>query len=176
MTAYFASHPRVDYDGVKLRNLVARATMARSVVKRYGVFYPYVVREGERPDTIAFDYYGDSEYAWLVLASNDVVDPYHDWPLDQADFDAYLVAKYGTVEAAMAEVHHYASPDSDLYMYPETRANLPASQRIGFDVEVTTYSWESSLNDDRRNINLLSRRFAARARADLDSAYDGARE
>lgn len=173
---YFRHFPRVDYDGVSLRNLMLRADVARGIIAQYGVFYPYRIMDHERADTIAFDYYGDSRYYWLVLAANDVLDPYHDWPLCDADFDAYIRSKYGTIEAAMSTVHHYENPDADYVMTPETRAALAPSERVGFDVEKTVWQWEWDRNEGRKTIKLLSRRYAARAHRDFVSSFSGDRE
>lgn len=176
MTEYFSNYPLVDYAGKTMRNLVLRADIASSVIKKYGVFYPYRVRDEDRPDTVAFDYYGSSDFFWLVLASNDMVDPYHDWPLSDADFEAYVLAKYGTRETALSTVHHYESATTDRWVYPDTRDNLPPEFLVGFDTEVTAYSWEKSLNEDKKTINLLSKRYARRAEAELRGALLGRRE
>jgi hypothetical protein len=173
---YFRYFPTVDYDGVLTRNLLTRADLAQDIVYRYGIFYPYRIRDHERADTIAHDYYGDSRYFWLVLAANDVLDPYHDWPLDDEDFLQYVRAKYGTVEYAQATVHHYENPDEDYWMTPETRAALPPEERLGFDVEKTVWQWEWDRNDDKKSIKLLSRRYAARAHADFTESFGSDRE
>ncbi len=174
---YFRYFPKVQYeDGVSLRNLMLRADMARDIIYQYGIFYPYRIMEHERADTIAFDYYGDSRYYWLVLASNEILDPYHDWPLCDDDFNQYIRAKYGTVEDAMSTVHHYENPEADYWMTPESRAILPPEDRVGFDNEKTVWQWEWDRNEGRKSIRLLSRRYAAKAHADFVASFKGERE
>lgn len=174
---YFRYFPTISYaPQISLRNLLQRADVARDIVYNYGIFYPYRLKDHERADTVAFDYYGDSRYYWLVLAANDVLDPYHDWPLADADFNEYIKAKYGTLEKAMSQVHHYENPDADYWMTPDTRANLPPEDRVGFDVEKTVWQWEWDKNEDRKSIKLLSRRYAARAHADFVASFKGERE
>lgn len=174
---YFRYFPKVEYSpGVTLSNLLLRADMAKDIINRYGVFYPYRIKDHERADTVAFDYYGDSKYYWLVLAANDILDPYHDWPLCDRDFDAYIRSKYGRLETAMSTVHHYENPEADYWMTPETRAALAPADRIGFDVEKTCWQWEWDRNEDRKSIRLLSRRYAPKAHADLVSSFTGERE
>ena len=60
MIGFFANSPIIEYDGVSMRNLVKRAGIVRSALAKYDVYYPYRIRDWERADTIAFDYYGDS--------------------------------------------------------------------------------------------------------------------
>lgn len=174
MIRYFGNFPLISYGGVDMRNLVLRAGVARSIVDKYGVFYPYRVLDEDRPDTIAFDYYGDSDFAWLVLASNDMVDPYHDWPLCEADFMPYIESKYGSYEASTT-VHHYESPNSSRWMTPTTRENLPPEDRIGFDVEVTHFDWERAMNEEKKKIRLLSRSYSRRAALEIEGALAGGR-
>ena len=177
MIEYFSALPVISYRGRTSTNLMARAGLARGIVERYGVFYPYRVRDWERPDTIAFDYYGDSGYFWLVYAANGIVDPQHDWPLCDRDFDAFVRKKYGSRPAAEAIIHHYENVDPTItvYMSPETRANLPAEQRVGFDVEKTAYAWEEEKNEDKKSVRLLSRRYARQAMAALRTVFGGGR-
>ncbi len=66
--------------------------------------YDYVIKDGERPDTIANAYYGDSNFVWLIFLANDVVDPYYDWPLTQQQFKDFIIEKYGSIEAAKLTV------------------------------------------------------------------------
>ena len=58
------------------------------------LYYPYTVQEGERAEDIAQFYYGSVDYIWLVYMANNIIDPYHEWPLDPRTFNAYLVDKY----------------------------------------------------------------------------------
>lgn len=174
---YFSALPLVDYGGVSTRNLILRSGVAREIVTKYGVFYPYTVRDGERMDTLAFDYYGDSDFFWLVALANDVLDPYHDWPLTSVDFEAYVADKYPSREWALSNVHHYENVDPDVkwWMTPETRAALQPTERIGHDVPVTHYDWEFAANEDKRSIRLLSRKYANRAYSELKRAFFGDR-
>ena len=53
-----------------------------SNVKNYQTYY---VRTGETPDMVASKFYGNSEWYWLLMVFNDLVDPFRDWP--RAGFD-----------------------------------------------------------------------------------------
>lgn len=41
----------------------------------------YVIQNGERPETIAYKYYGNQSLWWLVILVNDIKDPFFDWYL-----------------------------------------------------------------------------------------------
>ena len=100
------------FDTVSYSNTIATNVMARLLisekVKQYGsAYYRYTIKEGERPDHVAFDYYGDSSLSWLVFLSNQIIDPYFDWPLTEDQFNRYLIETYGTREAATEKILYY---------------------------------------------------------------------
>lgn len=173
MTDYFKTFPLIEYDSSLSRNIILRAGVAKEIVERYGVFYPYRVKDHERLDTIAFDYYGDSKFSWLIALANGILDPYTDWPMCDEDFMAYIKDKYGSFEYAAATVHHYENEDPSItwWMSPETRSLLDPTDRIGHDVETTIWEWESQRNEDKKSIRLLSKRYAERALRELKTAF-----
>ena len=94
----------INYNGVPVRNIFTRITFSDLVKKTGAVFYPYTVTEGERPDTIAHQYYDDSRYSWLVYMSNAMFDPYYDWPLTTNEFENFINEKYGQRNIAMEKI------------------------------------------------------------------------
>lgn len=92
---FFENFPNIYHSGMVSKNLLVRVRFLEAVTKNEYIFLPYEVRDGERPDTIAHGYYGDSRYAWVVCLSNDIIDPYYDWYLNTFEFDSYIEKKYG---------------------------------------------------------------------------------
>lgn len=84
-----------------------RAKISNITKNSAHAFYPYQLEDGQRADTIAWKYYNDPYTAWLVYFSNDVVDPYYDWNLDQSAFDDYIVDKYGSIANAQFRIAEY---------------------------------------------------------------------
>jgi hypothetical protein len=76
-------------------------------LKNQFAFYPYTIKEGDRIDTIAYHYYDDDKYAWIVMLSNNIVDPYYDWPLDNENFLAAVTKKYGSLSVAQSTIKEY---------------------------------------------------------------------
>ena len=66
----------------------------------------YIVKNGERPDQIANDFYGDEQYYWIILQINEIVDYYNQWPLSQLELDEYITRKYEN-DAEANSTHHY---------------------------------------------------------------------
>ena len=94
MSEYFENFPTIQYQGKTVRDITRRNRFTSQVSNNPLLFLPYTIKEGERPEDIAYRYYGSVEYTWLVYLANKVIDPYHNWPLPEKDFHNYLIKKY----------------------------------------------------------------------------------
>jgi hypothetical protein len=94
MAKYFENFPIIDYNGKKIRDISRRNTFIKNVSTNPLVFLPYTIRDGERAEDIAQFYYGSTDYVWLVYLSNNIVDPYHQWPKSENELNDYIIAKY----------------------------------------------------------------------------------
>ena len=94
MAEYFENFPIITYQGKRVRDITRRNRFADLVSSNPLLFLPYTVKDGERPEDIAYHYYGSPEYTWMVYLANNILDPYHNWPLSEQDFNNYLEKKY----------------------------------------------------------------------------------
>ena len=142
----------INYNGVPVRNIFTRITFSDLVKKTGAVFYPYTVTEGERPDTIAHQYYDDSRYSWLVYMSNAMFDPYYDWPLTTNEFENFINEKYGQRNVAMEKILFWRDNwrSDDTVKTPSGYNALTSSVRkyfspvTGFNNSVVSYVRASS--------------------------------
>ena len=73
---YFSKFPLMVYDVKGNKNYRLLPDILRRVKLRSGlsssrlVFDKYNVKEGEKPEDIAFKYYGDAQYHWVVMMVN----------------------------------------------------------------------------------------------------------
>lgn len=107
MTDYFKKLPTVYYDKVPAKNIMARADLTKLTRNNGFIFYPYTMEEGDRADMIAYNYYEDSDYTWLIHFSNDVVDPYYDLYISDENFQEFIRKKYGSLADANVNTKHY---------------------------------------------------------------------
>ncbi len=177
---FFKSFPIIEYNHIRSRHIMLRSDLSSKALEKYGVFYSYYVHDHERPDTIAHDYYGDSRFMWLVLLSNDILDPYFDWPLSEADLHAFIAKKYGSLEAAMKLQIGVKNVNNPTYVLSkETVDKLTAATDdtvVGFVSPVYAYDLEVEKNESKKNIRLLSRAFAKHAENDLMGSFDDDRK
>jgi hypothetical protein len=174
-TSYFSNFPSISYNLPLLPNLVQATDVTRRFILRDFYkrnllsFFTYDIADGERPDLVAFALYGDSMLDWLILLPNEILDPYYQWPLSTNQLNDYIRKKYGSISAAMAEIHRYeqiirqrttyTNNDGETIIIPEhslivdqtTYTSLsPSSRRL-----ISKFDHETTLNDKRRNISII---------------------
>jgi hypothetical protein len=168
MKQYFANHPVITYRGLNIRNLMLNAQVVKGVLRKTSVVYPYTLEEGDTPTMIAYDYYGSVDYVWLVLMSNNMIDPYTDWYKSQIDFDAYIDKKYGSYPYAMSTTHHYKHSDPEYPMITPTTYQYMTAEEQGQCTPVSIYDYEQQRNEERRIINLIDSAHAPRIALELE--------
>ena len=174
MANYFRNIPKVKYDingaepnkYLNVTNIMKRISFKPSVIEDISDYYPYRVKDGERPDIISHQKYGSVAYAYLIMLINDIYDPLFDWPLSAQQFEKYLTNKYGSVSSAMGTTKYYYQIVRAEVARTGTSERVPA---VKFIVDQTTYDaldagdrstqsqyeWEDELNDNKRDIKLI---------------------
>lgn len=92
-------------DYVRTKNLFRRAKIRDDFVKSVNLFDTYKIVGEERPEQVAEKLYGSSEYDWVVLISNNIINIKDEWPLSAEEFNRYLNRKYTQEE--LGSIHHY---------------------------------------------------------------------
>jgi hypothetical protein len=170
-TQYFKNFPLVFYNDVKLRNIMLKTNIIRDIFLTDTNFYTYEVRDGEKPSTVAFDYYGSVDFTWLVLMSNQIVDPYFDWIMSNEEFDSHIIKKYGSIPTAQSTIVEYKdilgnSVSLDTYNYYA----LISSSMISNLTPVYAIDKEFELNEQKRNIQLIDRGYANKIASELEKS------
>ena len=176
MSDFFSNYTKIDYNMSKTKplsttravNILNRPQIRDKVLANVSSYYPYNVQPNDRPDTIAYDYYGSVAYTWIILLANDIIDPYYDWPLFGINFDNYIIKKFGSLESARITVHHYEEvirEETTIYTEAEGYKKL-LEKSIVVDESaynnssnpkriVYNYDYEVIERDKKRNIVLI---------------------
>ena len=96
--SYFKSFPYANYtfpDNVTraYKNLSLRPDIIQEIKNGTSIDF-YDVKDGDTPETIAYDVYGDENLNWIIMLANDVFNLYTDWPKDSRLFEQELYDKY----------------------------------------------------------------------------------
>jgi len=174
--SYFKSFPKVavdfhgDGDLVLLSDITKRVRFTDLAKKNNIVFDYYDVKDGETPEYIANEFYGDPLLHWIVLLANNITDRYEDWPMSVAQFEDYVHGKYSNVNAT----HHYefsqtSGDTTKVIEIPNDAANtIPVGA-----VTITNYEYEELLQEQKRKIRLVKPEFVGQIKQELKSRLRG---
>lgn len=112
---FFEKFPKVDYDinrelyskYEKVTNIFFRIGMVRETLNNISSYYVFELENGDTPEIVASKVYADAGAGWMIIYANQILDPQWDWPLDNNQFKKYIIDKYGSVENAKTQIHHY---------------------------------------------------------------------
>lgn len=185
MSNYFSYFPTTEHDltgdgdTVTVTNILKRFAFRKSNIDTLDIFSDFDISEGDRPDIIAEKYYNDSRYAWIVLIFNNIVDPFYEWPLFGENFRNYLVAKYGSIEAAHQTTKKYyrilyqgfKKIDGTVVPVKKLEIDLTTYNSLGSSEKSTqtAYEWEDEQNNNRMHIRLLDAKYLKRVLEEAES-------
>ena len=162
--SYFDKFPLMAYDVKGDKNYKLLPDILRRVKLRSGLrsgaflFDNYDVKDGERPEDIAFKWFGDPEYHWVILMTNNVTDRYYQWPLSQPQFAEHLTDKYGA--GSEDAVHHYEkTTDSGPTSSRDNSHLVECNSDDGDPAIISNRQYEQRKQDEYRQIRLLDRKF-----------------
>ena len=180
--SYFSRFPLMAYD-VKgnnkyklLPNILKRVKLRSGLRSGVFLFDTYDVKDGEKPEDVAFKWFGDARYHWIILMTNNITDRYYQWPLTQPQFQEHLTDKYGA--GSEDAVHHYEkTTDSG-----RTSSNGPNDYshlvECNEDDEnpaiISNRQYEQRKQDGYRQINLLDRRYLNAFVSEFENLIKGA--
>jgi len=130
---------------VLIKNIYKRAKLRTDVDYAITAFDFKVIKEGDRPDTLADKLYGDPELDYVILITNNIINIRDQWPLSNADLYTYMLDKYGS-EEALEEPHHYETREiRDAF----NRTVLEAGHEVDsdFTFSYTTLSGNTATTD-----------------------------
>ncbi len=166
---YFKNFPLVNYNDVSMRNIMLKASIDINLFLNNTKLYTYQIKDGEKPTIIADQYYGDINYAWLVLLSNRIIDPYFEWPLTNQELDAHIIKKYGSLETAQSTVYEYKNLFNEEDRITVDTYTYAYNSNNPLYVPVYTTDKEFELNEQKRNIQLIDRVYAKQIANSLET-------
>jgi len=154
MPEFFFKHfPTIDYDPTgdkntkSIRDILIRVKIKDAVRGTKAIFSKYDVKEGQRPEDVAYEEYGDTGLHWIILMMNEMTDPYYDWPMGLRDLESYVESKYTDVNAT----HHYEIAQSS----GDTNTKIHVAADTVGATAITNYEYEEAVNDKKKQIRLL---------------------
>lgn len=175
MSNYFTYFPNV-YVGVEeangkfgyklTKNIFRRVYLDAKLEKYITAFESFYLSDDMRPDMVANIMYGQPELDWLVLITNNITDPYTQWPKSTNDLNEYINSKYEDPDS----IHHWETNkielsdgtlliDEGIEVNESYRVTMPdGTIRSKQDsiFPITNAEYEINLNEKKRVISLPS--------------------
>ena len=158
---YFSYFPKGTYD---IRNdgnekvvtdLMVRVKVKSKVLDESTLYDLYDVPEGETPEITALKHFGNSQYHWVILLTNDITDRYYGWPLTTYEFENYINDKYTNPDG----VHHYEITQSSGKIKGEGPSDYEHKLIVNSTTPnaeaITNRDYEQRIQDQKRQIKLL---------------------
>lgn len=185
--SYFKHFPKINYGNNSVVNITKRVRVLEEIKKNPLAYLSYFVKDDDTPDNIAYYYYNDPYKVWLVYLANDIIDPYTQWPKKEYDFQEYFKQKYKELSGENGlEILNWGRKTTitDNIVYyenienPEIRLNKytylnDASVNASEWNAVRYYQYEERLNEQKRNIFLIDRKYADRIEKELEEILNG---
>ena len=169
--AYFQYFPQTTFLNQSITNLATSFKLNELVKDNTFTMLNYVVEEGELPDHVAFNYYDNSGYVWLVLMANQILDPYFEWPLTVYDFNQWIKKKYGSIATAQATTIHCEHKTKNITVSAESLTVSNGVSSSDYDA-IDAYTYWDNINENRRNIKLVDKSYLKDIDRQLKNSLD----
>ena len=177
---YFRELPNLQYQSpytsrissstyVTAKNIFRRMKIRDDLKNVFSIFKKYEIDDGDRPDTVARDFYGKSNLDWVVLITANIINVRDEWPLSDKEVYDFTVSKYGLTE--VNNIKHYETKKITnsrgvvvLRSGEIVDADFTINYYDGGDITttpsntvrgVTNYEYEVRENQKKRSIDIL---------------------
>jgi hypothetical protein len=148
---YFQDFPKFLYDfklgstnkttTTVVKDITRNIRFRRDILANIALYDEYDIVDGETPEIIAEKIYGNAEYHWIVMLTNERFDYINDFPLAEPQLVKVIAAKYTNPYA----IHHYV--DSRGYI---VNSDYPGA------TSVSNSDYERAKNEAKRRIKIVS--------------------
>lgn len=174
--SYFRELPNLEYQSflssrkgsdeyLLVKNIFRRVKLRDDLQNVFTIFNKYEIQEGARPDTVAEELYGSSQYDWVVLIGAGIINVRNEWPLSDRDIYRYSEQLYGN---DLNAVHHYETKEikdsngrlilpagkivDSTFTIPDPNISI---QTLNPVVGISNYEYEVRKNNKKRGIYVL---------------------
>jgi hypothetical protein len=182
---FFSKSPNVEYDKKPLvfpfsereyvlaKNFFRRVKVSDMSFASVLYYNKYTMTETDRFDLISQEFYGTTAYDWIIMLTNNIINPFFDVPIRESDLYQIVEKKYNQIDG----IHHYetlsvknslgqeiqtAGLIVDQVFYNSThkfydRGTNTQITKVGNSISypVSNYEHEKKLNDAKKEIYIL---------------------
>ena len=174
----FLSERKSSLDYVEVKNIFRRVKVRDDLYNNFVVFQKYEIPEGARPDTVAEEIFGSPNLDWVVLTVAGIINVRNEWPLSNHDLYNYVENKYGnSINSTKFFETKEVKDSSGRLILPKGKVvdsnfTIPnptnPSATLNPVVGISNFVYETRLNEEKRNINILREEYLAEFLEDME--------
>ena len=156
-------------DFIEVKNIFRRVKIRDDLQSSFTVFNKYEIPMGSRPDMVAEELYGVASFDWIVLTVAGILNVRNEWPLSNRDLYNYSLDKYGdSINSNRFFETTEVKDSSGRLILPKGKVvdsnfTIPKpgtpTATLNPVVGISNYEYETRLNDEKRNINILRKEY-----------------
>lgn len=145
---YFKNFPSFIYNfdiagtntALLIKDITRNVRFRQELLSNITVYDEYDIIDNETPEHISEKIYGNPEYYWVIMLTNDRYDYVNDFPMTQSVLEQYISDKYTNPYG----IHHYKN--SSGFIVNSTYSGASS---------VTNYDYEYAANESKRRIKII---------------------
>lgn len=97
---YFENFPLLYYTlddnttGQVIQDVFRRVVLSSEIRTRNVLYETYDIQDGDTPEMLSDKFYNDPSLYWVILLTNEILDPRFDWPMEWYRLEKYINKKY----------------------------------------------------------------------------------
>ena len=152
-------------DYIMVKNVFRRVKLRDDLYNNFVVFQKYEIPEGARPDNVSEELFGTPNLDWVILTVAGILNVRNEWPLSNRDLYNYAHDKYGN---SLDSIRFFETKEvkdsSGKLILPKGKVvdsnfTIPnptnPSATLNPVVGISNFVYETRLNEEKRNINVL---------------------
>jgi len=173
----FLPEKKSSLDFIEVKNVFRRVKVRDDLYGNFIVFQKYEIPEGARPDTVAEEIFGSPNLDWVILTVAGILNVRNEWPLSNRDLYNYANNKYGeSLNSTRFFETTEVKDSSGRLILPKGKVvdsgfTIPnptnPSATLNPVVGISNFIYETRLNEEKRNINILREEYLSEFLEDM---------
>ena len=173
----FLSDKNSSLEYLEVKNFFRRVQLREDLQNSFTVFNKYEIPMGARPDTVAENLYGSSQFDWVVLTVAGILNVRNEWPLSDKDIYDYSFDKYGENlnSVRFFETKEVKDTNGRLILpkgkVVDSNFTIPKpgepTATLNPVTGISNYEYEVRLNEEKRNIFVLREEYLQEFLSDM---------
>ena len=173
----FLPNKKSSLDYVNVKNVFRRVKVRDDLYNNFVIFQKYEIPEGARPDNVSEELFGTPNLDWVILTVAGIINVRNEWPLSNHELYNYANDKYGDSlnSTRFFETTEVKNADGKLILpkgkVVDNNFTIPnptnPSATLNPVVGISNFIYETRLNEEKRNINVLREEYLSQFLDDM---------